>query len=156
MSENVKAINPAVLTIDDGSRRYPIYNQFGDEVGEFYLSPSDIGVFERFAAMRDEVDAIAAPFEGLADDMTMDAFVAATAEAKERMFAAIDKMFAMPGSAARLFGSRHPFMPVGGRFYFDRVFELIGAQINATMADEAAKFAAPAVAKYTAKKAAKK
>jgi len=149
MSEAMKQGSPAALTIDDGSRRYPIVNQYGDEVGEFYLNPGDVGIFERYAAMQAEVEAISEPFKALTDAGDMGAFVAATAEAKARMLAAIDKMFGRPGSAARLFGNCHPFTPVDGRFYFDRLLELVGGQIEAAFESEAAKFSAPEVRKYT-------
>ena len=60
---------------------------------------------------------------------------------KERLFAAINKMFG-GDVAARLFGKLHPFTPVNGRFYFDRVLEAVGAQINEVFRSEAEKFAA--------------
>ena len=137
-----KGKNTAVqLVVEDGSRRYELRNTRGDVVGEFAISPTDIGIFERFAAMQQELEGIAEPFEALEDAGNMTAFVAATSAAREKLCAAIDSMFGREGTAARLFGSVHPFTPVDGRFYFDRVLEAVGAQIDAMFESEAEKFA---------------
>lgn len=140
---------PVVLTIDDGAKRYEIKNQFGEVVGEYTITPTDFGLYERFAHMQDELEAITKPLEALDADADMGRFVEATEAIKGRLYAAIDKMFGREGMAERLFGRLHPFTPVNGRFYFDRVMEAVGAQINATFETEAKAFSEN-VKKYTA------
>jgi hypothetical protein len=140
---------PVVLTIDDGAKRYEIKNQFGEVVGEYTITPTDFGLYERFAHMQDELEAITKPLEALDADADMGRFVEATEAIKGRLYAAIDKMFGREGMAERLFGRLHPFTPVNGRFYFDRVMEAVGAQINATFETEAKAFS-DNVKKYTA------
>ena len=50
MSDNIKSMNFAI-TVDDGSRRVPIQNMQGEEIGAFTFRPTDIGIVERFNAM---------------------------------------------------------------------------------------------------------
>ena len=69
-------------------------------------------------------------------------------QTRERLYAAVDRMFGSEGAAARLFGTLHPLTPVDGRFYFDRVLEAVGSRINDTFSEELAKFNAN-VEKYT-------
>lgn len=146
MSEEIKN-NVMQLTVDDGSRRYEIKNTFGDVVGEFTLTPTDLGIYERYARMQEEIEAIVKPIEEMGEDADMLKFADATEATKERLYAAINKMFG-GDVAGKLFGRLHPFTPVDGRFYFDRVLEVVGAQINAVFESEAAKFG-DHVEKYT-------
>ena len=140
---------PARLVIDDGSRRVPIVNQFGDEVGEFYLIPTDLGIYERFNGMSDEVEQIMAPLFGMKEaPKNLDEFTKATEDIKARLFAVLDKMLGYDGAAARMFGKRHPLSPHGGRFYFQAVFELLGKEINAAFERETEMFSEN-VKKYT-------
>ena len=134
------ASNSVALTVDDGSKRFEIKNNQGEIIGEFSITPSDLGIYERYAQMQQEIDEIVKPIEDMKEDMTLEAFTAATAEIKERLYAAINKMFGTD-QADKLFGKLHPFSPVGGRFYFDRVLEVVGAQINATFEQETKLFA---------------
>ena len=149
MSEESKN-NVMQLTVDDGSRRYEIKNTFGDVVGEFTLTPTDLGIYERYARMQEEIEAIVKPIEEMGEDADMMKFADATEATKERLYAAINRMFGGE-VAGKLFGRLHPFTPVDGRFYFDRVLEVVGAQINEVFESEAAKFGAH-VEKYTNRK----
>lgn len=146
MSEESKG-NVMQLTVDDGSRRYEIKNNLGEVVGEFTLTPTDLGIYERYARMQEEIEAIVKPIEEMGEEADMLKFADATQAMKERLFAAINGMFG-GDVAGKLFGRLHPFTPVDGRFYFDRVLEVVGAQINAVFESEAAKFGAH-VEKYT-------
>ena len=146
MSEESKG-NVMQLTVDDGSRRYEIKNNLGEVVGEFTLTPTDLGIYERYARMQEEIEAIVKPIEEMGEDADMLKFADATEATKERLFAAINGMFG-GDVAGKLFGRLHPFTPVDGRFYFDRVLEVVGAQINAVFESEAAKFGEH-VEKYT-------
>lgn len=146
MNEEVKS-NAVQLIVDDGSRRYEIKNTLGEVVGEFTLTPTDLGIYERYAQMQEEIEDIVKPMESVGDDPDMATFTGATEETKERLFAAINRMFG-GDVAGKLFGKLHPFTPVNGRFYFDRVLEVVGAQINAVFESEAVKFGEH-VEKYT-------
>lgn len=137
-----KRAAPAQFVIDDGSRRVPIVNQYGDEVGEFYLNPTDIGIYERYQTMGEEVEQIMTPLSGTEKIENMEQFVEATKEIKARLFAAVDKLFGYEGAAARLFGNRHPLSPVGGAFYFQLVLELVAKEINAAFDAETEAFSA--------------
>lgn len=137
-----KRATPAQFVIDDGSRRVPIVNQYGDEVGEFYLNPTDIGIYERYQTMGEEVEQIMTPLSDTEKIENMEQFVEATKEIKARLFAAVDKLFGYDGAAARLFGNRHPLSPVGGEFYFQLVLELVAKEINAAFDAETEAFSA--------------
>ena len=137
-----KRATPAQFVIDDGSRRVPIVNQYGDEVGEFYLNPTDIGIYERYQTMGEEVEQIMTPLSDTEKIENMEQFVEATKEIKARLFAAVDKLFGYDGAAARLFGNRHPLSPVGGAFYFQLVLELVAKEINAAFDAETEAFSA--------------
>jgi hypothetical protein len=117
-------------------------NQYGDEVGEFYLNPTDIGIYERYQTMGEEVEQIMSPLSGTEKIENMEQFVEATKEIKARLFAAVDKLFGYEGAAARLFGNRHPLSPVGGAFYFQLVLELVAKEINAAFDAETEAFSA--------------
>ncbi len=139
--------NAVQLVVDDGSRKYEIKNTLGEVVGEFTLTPTDLGIYERYAKMQEEIEAIVKPMEGMGEEPDMEKFAEATEETKERLFAAVNRMFG-GDVAGKLFGKLHPFTPVDGRFYFDRVLEVVGAQINAVFESEAEKFGEH-VEKYT-------
>lgn len=130
------------IRVDDGSRRVPITNANGDEIGVFIFRPTDLGIIDRFNEMADEFDKITEPLEkvsvkpdGTADD-TDDAQVQALHEAETRLFAAIDKLF--DGNAAEaFFGKMHPFSPIGGKFYVEIVLEEVRNFINGQFEAEA-------------------
>lgn len=148
MADEIKNVNtPVELFVDDGSKTFEIKNAKGEVIGEFTITPSDLGIYERFAKMQDEIDEIVKPIEEMKDDYDLATFTAATEEIKARLFAAINKMFGT-NQAEKLFGRLHPFSPVGGEFYFARVLEVVGAQINATFESETKLFG-DKVKKYT-------
>lgn len=139
MSEN-KGLN---IVVDDGSERVPIKNKFGDEIGEFYFRPTDVGIIDRFNKMASEFDKITEPLEsvninpdGTADgDSNDDAALTAFAEAEKRLYEACDYMFGGNLSEA-FFGKMHPFSPVKGRFYCEQVLETVGQFITQQFARE--------------------
>ena len=184
MSDNIKSMNFAI-TVDDGSRRVPIQNMQGEEIGAFTFRPTDIGIVERFNAMVGEFDAITEPLgrlsmssgngqaifakgendlpgiedsqagrpEGLGDDLENEQAATALAEAKDRLYRAVDKLFGGEGVAEAFFGKMHPFSPVNGAFYCETVLQAVGQYIGAQFETETAKFSDRA--KKYAKKARK-
>ena len=136
MAENMNF----AITVDDGSRRVPIMNMDGEEIGAFRFHPTDIGIIDRYNRMAEQFDAITEPLEGLnvpengQMDVTDPALSAALGEAEKRLYAAVNGLFGSEDAAAAFFGKMHPFSPVNGEFYatqvLQRVGEFIGAQFD--------------------------
>lgn len=139
MADNMKNMNFAI-TVDDGSRRVPIMNMDGEEIGAFRFHPTDIGIIDRYNHMAEQFDAITEPLEGLnvpedgQMDVTDPALSAALDEAQARLYAAVNGLFGSEDAAAAFFEKMHPFSPVNGEFYatqvLQRVGEFIGAQFD--------------------------
>lgn len=123
------------IVIDDGSRRVPIRNKLGEEIGVFYFRPTDIGIIDRYNSMAAEFDKITAPLENIniKNDGTVDGQdeeeLAALREAEKRLYAACDKFFGGNMSEA-FFGKMHPFSPVGGKFYCEHALAAVGSYIS--------------------------
>ena len=136
MADNMKNMNFAI-TVDDGSRRVPIMNMDGEEIGAFRFHPTDIGIIDRYNHMAEQFDAITEPLEGLSVpedgqmDVTDPALSAALGEAEKRLYAAVDGLFGSEDAAAAFFGKMHPFSPVNGEFYATQVLQKVGAFIGA-------------------------
>lgn len=136
MADNMKNMNFAI-TVDDGSRRVPIMNMDGEEIGAFRFHPTDIGIIDRYNHMAEQFDAITEPLEGLSvpEDSQMDvtdpALSAALSEAEKRLYAAVDGLFGSEDAATAFFGKMHPFSPVNGEFYATQVLQKVGAFIGA-------------------------
>ncbi len=136
---DMKNMNFAI-TVDDGSRRVPIMNMDGEEIGAFRFHPTDIGIIDRYNHMAEQFDAITEPLEGLnvpengQMDVTDPALTTALGEAEARLYAAVNGLFGSEDAAAAFFGKMHPFSPVNGEFYatqvLQRVGEFIGAQFD--------------------------
>jgi hypothetical protein len=125
------------ITVDDGSRRVPILNTDGEEIGAFRFHPTDIGIIERFNRMAEQFDAIAEPLEGLSVpeggemELTDPKLVEALSEAEKRLNDAVNRLFGSDDAAAAFFGKMHPFSPVNGEFYATQVLQKVGAFIGA-------------------------
>ena len=133
---DMKNMNFAI-TVDDGSRRVPIMNMDGEEIGAFRFHPTDIGIIERYNRMAEQFDAITEPLEGLnlseGGEMDLDdpKLASALGEAEKRLYAAVDGLFGSEDAAAAFFGKMHPFSPVNGEFYATQVLQKVGAFIGA-------------------------
>ena len=64
MASNVKKQGMSI-TVDDGSRRVPIMNIDGEEIGAFRFHPTDLGIIERYNRLAEKFDAITEPLEAL-------------------------------------------------------------------------------------------
>ena len=133
---DMKNMNFAI-TVDDGSRRVPIMNMDGEEIGAFRFHPTDIGIIDRYNRMAEQFDAITEPLEGLNlaedgnADLTAPEVTSALGEAERRLYEAVNGLFGSDGAAAAFFGTMHPFSPVSGEFYATQVLEKVGAFIGA-------------------------
>ena len=123
------------ITVDDGSRRVPIMNTGGEEIGAFTFHPTDIGIIERFNRMTEQFDAITEPLDQIDTDsgdldLTDPKLVGAITEAEHRMNDAVNQLFGSDDAAAAFFGKMHPFSPVNGEFYCTQVLTQLGAFIS--------------------------
>ena len=138
---DVKNTNFAI-TVDDGSRRVPILNMDGEEIGAFRFHPTDLGIIERYNRLAEKFDAITEPLSALnaeedrERDLTDPALVAALNEAEGRLNAAVNELFGSEDAAAAFFGRMHPFSPVNGEFYATQVLQRVGDFIGAQFETE--------------------
>ena len=167
MAENTMS-NPGVnapalsITLDDGSRHVPIFNLYGEQIGEFKFRPTDIGIANRFQEKIEEFSKLAEPLEkvNINADGTVDEeentaeAIEAFNEAEARLFKLVDYIFGGNASEA-FFGHMHPFSPVSDNFYcmlmLEKLGEFIGQQLDVEMPKVNA-----SVSKYTSKYAPKK
>jgi hypothetical protein len=135
----------AFITVDDGSRRVPIKNTRGEDIGEFTFHPTDMGIIQRFNDMVNGFDKIIEPLEiisevGDDEDITDTKYTDALHEAENRIYKAVDDLFGGEGAAQAFFGRMNPFSPVDGEFYCFNVLNAVGAYIDAAFNAETAKF----------------
>lgn len=138
MSNDMKNKNTNyAITVDDGSRRVPIMNIDGEEIGVFRFHPTDLGIIERYNRLAEKFDTITEPLktlhieEGQEIDLTDPALVDALKEAEERLNAAVNELFGSDDAAAAFFGKMNPFSPVEGEFYATQVLQKVGGFIGA-------------------------
>ena len=126
-----------MITVDDGSRRVPVCNKEGEEIGAFTFRPTDIGIVTRYNHLADTFDSVTEPLEGIANDETgeVDIFdprnAAALQEATERLYAAVNELLGSDSAAAAFFGTMNPFSPVEGGLYCAQVLSAVGKFIGA-------------------------
>ena len=144
MAEKVKK-NMAAIVVDDGSRRVPILNADGEEIGVFRFHPTDIGIIERYNRMVESFDGITKPLEQFAGE-DEEKQAEALREAEKRLYEAVNELFGGDAAGA-FFGGMHPFSPVGGAFYCEAVLKAVGEYISGQFDAETAKFESRA-AKY--------
>ena len=123
------------IIVDDGYQRVPITNLHGDEVGEFYFNPTDVGIINRLKEFNDHFNDIIEPLEGLSggfsgeDEGLNTEQKNALETATERLYEAVNKLF-NSDTAKAFFGRVHPFSPVDGEFYCTEVLNKVSAFIG--------------------------
>lgn len=146
------------IVVDDGSRRVPIMNTNGDEIGVFYFRPTDIGIIDRYNKLTSTFDAITEPLEAASEasgkgvENNEDAEFEAIREAEKRLYVAVNELFASENAAEALFRKMHPFSPVEGNFYCVEVLTAVGRFIGQQFDIETQKFTEN-VKKYTQNRA---
>ena len=132
------------IVVDDGSERISVKNKTGEEIGEFYFRPTDIGIIQRYNEAVAKFDEIVAPLENISitaegtaqeNDKIAEK---ALAEAERRLFEVCDFIFDGNMSEA-FFGKMHPFSPINGSFYCENALNQIGAFISAQFEQETKK-----------------
>lgn len=136
MSENTRNMNLAI-TVDDGSRRVPIMNTQGEEIGAFVFRPTDVDIIDRYNRMAERFDDVTEPLAALgadtkaAPDISDPRYSEALREASKRLYAAVNELFDSPDAAEAFFGHMSPFSPVNGEFYCLQVLAQVGQFISA-------------------------
>lgn len=141
------------IVVDEGSKKIPICNKFGDEIGVFYFNPTDMGIIDRYNKVVGEFDQITEPLENVeipndgAMEENNEAGIEAMREAQRRLYEACDYLFG-GNFAEAFFGKVHPFSPVNGRFYCENALEAVGNFLIQQFGQETAKVN-DRTAKYT-------
>lgn len=124
------------IVVDDGSVKVPVRNKFGDVIGEFYFTPTDTNIVDRYNEVVNKVDEVIAPLkhvninpDGTADSNDADG-IEALHKATARLYELFDYLFGGNMSEA-FFGKTHPFSPINGVFYFENALETVGRFISA-------------------------
>lgn len=144
MAENKTVQQNLSIVVDDGSERVPILNKHGDEIGVFYIRPTDIGIIDRYNKVVKDFDKITAPLENVninpdgSVDEKDEAEKAAMDEAVKNLNKACDYLFDGNMSEA-FFGKMHPFSPVKGRFYCENALNAVANFISHQFNREVAK-----------------
>lgn len=148
MADNVKNI-PLGIVVDDGYKRVPITNTYGDEIGVFFFNPTDIGIIDRYNKMATTFDAVTEPLNAVAsvEDDDGAEYLKALNEATERLYVAVNELFGGDAASA-FFGKVNPFSPMNGQFYCEQVLQQVGKFISEQFDAETEKFTAR-VEKYT-------
>lgn len=143
--------NEFELVVDDGTRRIPIKNTMGDEVGVFYFRPTDIGILKRYREVSETFAEVVKPLESV--NITSDGTSTdddgneALEKAKGLLYEKIDYLFDSKCSEA-FFGSMNPFSPVNGNFYCENVLNAVAGFISKQFDTEVKKIN-KRVGKYT-------
>ena len=159
MAEDIKNLSMNIV-VDDGSRRVPILNMNGEEIGAFTFHPTDLGIIKRYNELVNDFDRVVEPLEAVTagDDAAADVsdpkYAEAMREAEGRLYEAVDRLLGGSGAAEAFFGKMSPFSPVNGEFYCAGVLNAVGEYIGAQFEAETARFGEKA--KKYAKKAAKR
>lgn len=136
------ANEPAGIVVDDGTERVPIRNKFGDEIGVFFVRPTDLGLAERyndfarnFASIIKPVEGVDLNSDGTAKNPGDEQALAILNGAKTRLSDALNKMF--DGNFAEaFFGRMHPFSIIGGRFYCEIAIDAVRQYIEQRFSQE--------------------
>ena len=145
MAENTTKQPALGIVVDDGRRRVPITNTYGDEVGVFYFNPTDINIIDRFNNLAKNFDKIFEPLENIPDtadngdsDDLDPVYIDALNEARNRLNKAVDELFGADASSA-FFGKVNPLSPVEGtgQFYCEIVLQAVINYISEQMNKQA-------------------
>lgn len=129
-----------IFTLDDGTREYLIQNQYGEEICKLHFRPSDISLADRWDKMQDKFVEAVKPLEsiGVKADGTAetDNDIDALREADQNLRAALAELLDS-SDIGDIFRTRNPFSSVGGKFFCERVIEMLDSIISGVLAEEA-------------------
>jgi hypothetical protein len=125
--------------IDDGTRKIPIENTYGQLICNIYIRPSDISIMDRYKEFRKDFDSILDPLKNLDIDRNgepdFEADWAVLKEVEAELKKRINALFDMDEADA-IFEKRSPFASVGGKFFCESVIEVIGGLIADSIEEE--------------------
>lgn len=134
--------NPRV-TVNDGTKKYDIYNQRGEKLGHFIFSPSDMGIVDRY-------DHAVIELEDIQKMMEQDDSKEAASTASERIKKEMDYLFNADVSGS-FFSISSPFTILEtGEFYIVTVLDAVKGIIE-TETGTRLKRAKTRASKYTQK-----
>jgi hypothetical protein len=125
--------------IDDGTRKIPIENTFGQLICNIYIRPSDISIMDRYNEFKKDFSSILDPLKNLNIDRNgepdFDADWAVLKEVEAELKKRINALFDMDEADA-IFEKRSPFASVEGKFFCESVIEVIGSLIADSIEEE--------------------
>lgn len=151
-NEKILKMNEAnnSIVIDDGMERVPMINKLGQEIGAFYLRPTDINIINRFNESVQEFEKVVEPLENidLNPDGTSDSEIGLKVieECKIRLYELCDKIFGLKMSED-FFASVHPFSIIGGKLYCENALNALGQYISRKNNSEVKRFSSR-ISKY--------
>ena len=127
------------IVVSDGKRSIPIRNQLGEQIGVFRYNPTDINMINRYNEIAGKFEEVTKPLEraGITKDGEGedDVSIEIVNEVEENLIELMDYM--LDGNSREAFFSvTHALTPVGGEFYFEKVFDAIGSFLEAKFESE--------------------
>ena len=130
------------ITVDDGTREIPIYNQFDEKICVIRFRPGDISIRDRFDALQDALKTLFNPLKQIGinadgtarseDDWTILKGVEA------RLIGELNALLDT-NDAARIFEKRNAFSRIGDKFFCENIITALGVLIADTISAETAK-----------------
>ena len=139
--EEIKNVNqapevdviPEEIIVSDGKKSIPIKNQIGELIGVFRYNPTDLNMVNRYREVADKIDDIVKPLENVGITVEGEGedeeSIEAVNEVEKRLIEVMDYMLD-GNSREAFFAKTHALTPVGGSFYFEKVFEAIGLYLE--------------------------
>lgn len=128
------------ITIDDGTREFPICNTFGKHIGTVYFRPADISILDRYKTVIDRLPNDLTELSQISitnDGQAAESEGWATLKRVEKKLKDEINFLFDTDSADSLFETRNPFSSIGGEFYITRVLDALGGVIKEAVEEEA-------------------
>lgn len=129
-----------IIRLDDGTREYTIENNYGEEICKLHFRPGDISIADRWDRMHTKFADAMKPLEniGIKADGTAesDSDVEALREADGLLRGAFTELLDSK-DVGDIFLTRSPFSGVGGKFFCERVIEMLDGIIGSVLEEEA-------------------
>lgn len=114
------------IALDSGKINVIIRNEQGEQTGVFRFNPTDVMMVTRYNEVVDKFDSVLAPLAERQDDTDT---MKVLDEAADKLIELFDYVLDCDSREA-FFKHCHPFSPVNGQFYCERVFEAVGMFIS--------------------------
>ena len=115
------------ISVESGKISVPIRNELGEQTGVLRFNPTDVKMVDRYNEVADKFSEVMAPL-GENNDSDEDPMQLMNA-AGDKIIELMD--YILDGNSREAFFQHcHPFSPVNGKFYCERVFEAVGSFIS--------------------------